>query len=104
MIEVLNSYLCHDCGSDHAISEVVYGKIKINMCKECIDKKEEQTEFKFSESSDKAKAYALLSMYEKVNIRQVIPFDGCWNLLSKEDLNPWRFNQWGEIIEEEENE
>ena len=31
MIEVLNSYLCHDCGSDHAISEVVYGKIKINI-------------------------------------------------------------------------
>ena len=56
MIEVLNSYLCHDCGSDHAISEVVYGKIKINLCGECIDKKEEQKEFKFPELSDKAKA------------------------------------------------
>ena len=102
MIEVINSYLCHDCGSDHAISEVVYGKIKINLCKECIKSKSDRKEFKFSELSDKAKAYALLSMYEKVNIIQVMPFDECWNLLSKEDVNPWLFDQWGEVVEKEE--
>ena len=99
MIEVINSHLCHDCGSDHAISEVVYGKIKINMCKECIDKKEDQTEFKFSELSDKAKAYAIYE-YIAGDVHET-DFEDVWDF-HIDNENAWRFNQWGEVVEGEE--
>lgn len=100
MIEVINSYLCHECGSDHAISEVVYGKIKINLCADCIEKKEEQREFKFSELSDKAKAYAIYE-YIAGDVNET-DFEDVWDF-HIDNENAWRFDQWGEIIEVEDN-
>ena len=100
MIEVLNSYLCHDCGSDHAISEVVYGKIKINMCADCIEKKEEQREYRFSELSDKAKVCAFTGYFNDV---MSLSFDDVWSELEK-DLIIYDID--GEVIipEGEDNE
>ena len=95
MIEVLNSYLCHDCGSDHAISEVVYGKIKINLCKECIDKKEDQTEFKFSELSDKAKARAI---YFYLLYFDEDTFEEAWQC-HLDSESEWLFDEDGELLE-----
>lgn len=76
-MEILNSFLCHDCGSNCAISEVVYGKIKINLCNNCIKKKEEKTEFTFSELDEKAKSRA---MYNFLSLT-AINFDRAWDLL-----------------------
>lgn len=92
MIETIRRYLCHDCESDHAVMEVIHGKIKLDMCNDCIDKKEEQTEFSFNELDEKAKAFAV-HMKMKGGF---VDFDVAWEELERSDLN---FDSEGSIYE-----
>lgn len=79
MIEVIRKFLCHECGSNNDVQEVVYGKIKLDMCGECIEKKEDQREFKFSELSDKAKARAVLdTILHSYRHGETLSFDEAW--------------------------
>ncbi len=97
MIEVIREYNCHDCGSNCDVAEVVYGKIIINLCSECIGKKEEQREFKFSELSDKAKGFAVFNYL--MGEAEPSLFAEAWEF-HKYNEHEWVFDEDGEVIDE----
>ena len=97
MIEVIRKHNCHECGCNCDVSEVVYGKIIINLCSGCIEKKEEQREFKFSELSDKAKAYAVCEYIKDCHTD--VSFYDAWKF-HKDNEHEWVFDEDGEVVDE----
>lgn len=94
-IEILNSFLCNECGSNCAVSEVVYGKIKLNMCDDCIEKKEEQSAYTFRELDEQVKG----KLAHEMSMVIEISFDEAWSILSSHKQSMPMYDEDGGLRE-----
>lgn len=99
-VVVIDSFLCHECGSNCAISKVIYGKIKINMCDKCIEKKDDQEGLVFSELGEKAKTFAFAKRYKQhcEDAGHEVEMAFVWNILDNDKRN--LFDDDGDLIED----